>query len=56
MFNKVQQKQPSLEVDRDKYEVHLMTRASRQLNSEQLKEARERAIRERKARMAKASW
>ena len=56
MFEKVKQKQPSFEVDRDRYEMDIMTRASRGFSVEEIKVAQKKAEKERKARMAKASW
>lgn len=49
-------KVPSLQVDRDAYEVEIMTRGLEGLNFEERQAARRKAIQERKERMKNPSW
>ena len=50
-------KVPSLQVDRDAYEIAIMTSGARQYpNIEDRKAARRKAIQERKERMKNPSW
>lgn len=56
MYEKVRLKQPSFEIDRDQYELDIMTRASRGWSVEKIKVAQKQAAKERSDRLAKASW
>lgn len=51
-----QTKLPSLEIDRDKYEIDLIVESFKGLSLKELKKEYAQAEKERLARMAKASW